>query len=552
MRQTFRNLTANAWLVTVFLFLMGVVLTSRPTAWYGTPLPIIHDEFGYILLGETFAHGRLTNPPPPGPLEFFQTYYQFQTPRYYAMYPPGQGLALALGVLLGQPIIGIWIVNGAWAIALYWMMRGLMSRGWALAGALAGMAGYGAFSYWGQSFWGGSVLALGGTLTFGGMIRLWRQRGSAVSAAAWAGVGCIIMALTRPLDGCIFALWPTALILWNGRERLRRGDKTNGLSVLASFALLALVGVALTLGYNVATTGDAFLFAHRLYSTIYQPAFSMFVWQHPHGDTAEVPPFMLGLEKLMPSYLTEYPLTWATRWDSLKTAWRTEQPFMLPMSLWPLATLGLIAGWRARDRWVRRSLISLAFIALPLAIVRFYDKPHYLAAWTAPLLIIVMQGARHLHVFARRQKWRPTWLGLAIALVLLTAFPVLRVYYDFHLSVPYWTTQPWAIDRHNLEVKLMEYAAATGRRQLVAVVYPPVHNFHHDWVFNSADPAAQPVLWARSLGEDRDRKLFDAFPQYDHWAVLTDADGGLYKAVLIPKTASAGPASPATPAAEKP
>ncbi len=552
MRQTFRNLTAYSWLVALFLFLMGVVLTSLPTTWYGAPLPIIHDEFGYILLGETFAHGRLTNPPPPGPLEFFQTYYQFQTPRYYAMYPPGQGFALALGVLLGQPIIGMWIVNGAWAIALYWMLRGLMSRGWALAGALAGMAGYGAFSYWGQSFWGGSVLALGGALTFGGAVRLWRKRGSPLSAAAWAGVGCIIMALTRPLDGCIFALWPTALILWNGRERFQRGEKASGVGVLATFVLFALLGVGLTLGYNVATTGDAFLFAHRLYSSIYQPAFSMFVWQHPHGDTAAVPPFMLGLEKLMPSYLTEDPLTWATRWDSLKTAWHTEQPFMLPKSLWPLAALGVLAGWRARDAWVRRSLLSVAFIALPLAIVRFYDKPHYLAAWTAPLLIIILQGARHLHAWVLRRKLKPRWLGMAAALALLAAFPVLRVYYDFHLSAPYWATQPWASDRHNVEISLMEHAAATGRRQLATVVYPALHNFHHDWIFNSADPASQLVLWARSLGEARDPELFAAFPNYDHWAVFTDADGGLVKAVLLPKPASTAATPTATPAAPQP
>jgi hypothetical protein len=543
-RKAFLRLGRRPVLTGLLLFAAGVTATALPVLRYGPVQPALHDEYAYLFLGETFVRGRLTNDPPPPPPEFFETFHHLITPRYIAKYPPGQGFALAAGILLGNPIIGVWLVNGFWAVALWWMLRGAAGPGWSFAGALAGVIGYGAMSYWGQSYWGGNVLALGGTLAFGGALRLWRGRGG-WPAAAWAGVGCAIMAVTRPLEGCVFALGP-AMIIWSAWWRPKWKNPRAADAMLFAFGAPTALGVALMLGYNVATTGSPWLFAHRLYESTHLPRMVLFVWEKSPPDPPNQPAYLAAYEHVFDTNLCADPLTFAQYWENLKKFSAAQFDFFFPLWTLPLAAAGLTGALLTRDRAGRCALGCLLLIILPLTTLRFFPFSHYAAAWAAPALLLIVQGARRLAAGWGRGAGRRLRVPAGAVLALLAVWPAMESVQELTRGFPQWMEFIWVYDRMMLQQKLEDRAQADGKQQLVVVTYPADHDPHAEWVFNSPDIATQTVVWVRSLGAERDAELFKWFPQREEWRVLLTGRGQLVRVEPIKNPAAVTPA-PAQP-----
>src|SRR5271154_7296384 len=183
------------------------------------PRPAIPDEFSYLLAADTFSHGRLTNPTHPMWIHF-ETFHELSHPTYASMYPPGQGLALALGQIFHAPWSALWISMAVLCGLITWALWGWLEPPWAIAGGLlAALQLTG--SYWTETYWGGTVAAIGGALVVGALARLLR-RASAAPALVF-GLGLAILANTRPFEGLVLGALSAVILLVHLILLIRRG-----------------------------------------------------------------------------------------------------------------------------------------------------------------------------------------------------------------------------------------------------------------------------------------------------------------------------------------
>src|SRR5438067_4695240 len=247
------------------------------------PIPYIHDEFSHLLAADTFAHGRLTNPTPPMWIHF-ETLHVIFTPTYMSMYPPLQGLFLALGkVMTGHPFWGVWLSAGLMCAAICWMLQAWFPPQWSLIGGLLPVFRFGVFE-WAGDYWGGAPAAIGGALVVGALPRIMRRH--RVRDALLMAIGVGMLANSRPYEGFLLSLAVAAILLmW-----IFRRQNAPPLQVLLYRILLPVCVSLVLLGamtgyYFYRVTGSPV----RMPIQVNRATYSMgryFYWQQPHNVPA--------------------------------------------------------------------------------------------------------------------------------------------------------------------------------------------------------------------------------------------------------------------------
>ena len=259
----------------VVVGIVSMTIFSIPVMCGLWPHPGIHDEFGYLLQADTFAHGRLTNPPHKF-WQAFETFHVIQQPSYAAKFPPAQGSTLALGQLIWQPILGAWLNVAAGCCAVTWLLLAFFPWRWAMLGGLLCCGSFTAF-WWAECFWGGGVAMAGGALLGGAAARIFRRPTVAMGIVAAIGMG--ILANSRPFEGFVYSAIVAVLVIFalSGKTKRMRLFWRRA----APAGLVVMIFIAAWMGYyNWRVTGNAWEMPYVEYQKQYAIVPLMY-WQKP-------------------------------------------------------------------------------------------------------------------------------------------------------------------------------------------------------------------------------------------------------------------------------
>jgi hypothetical protein len=473
------------------------------------PTPIFHDEFSYLLMADTFAHGRLANPS--NPLwPSFETFHVNWIPTYSSMYPPMQGLALALGQVLGHPWIGVLLSNATMCVAILWMLRGWMPARWAFLGGFIVAVQLCFATYWMNSYWGGAVSATGGALVLGALARILRH--ARTRDALLLGLGMAILANSRPFEGAIFCV-PCLiyLFLWLlGKAGTRSESTVRWKKIFLPLAACGVLTLSFMGFYNWRLTGNPLLMPHIL-NTRTNDTGRTFLWQRPASPreyrNAQFEDFYNGWER-------EY---YQRNWADLKR-----------VTLEKIDIFGVLFFWKAellllpfvlflfRDRRIRPLLITFFPSAAALFIV-VWGQAHYAGPLVCVLAALVVQSIRHLN--SLKIKGRPIGAMVARTVVVILVVQIAAAALAGRCD-PYAYHCGGMPGREAVEQKLRRIPA----KHLVLVHYGVDHNPHQEWVYNGADIGGAKVLWARELDAAQNARLVEYFKDRKIWLVDADAD----------------------------
>jgi hypothetical protein len=492
------------------------------------PHPFLPDEFSFLLAANTFASGRLTNPPHPM-WRHFETLHVLMKPTFMSMYPAAQGLFLAAGkVATGLPFAGVLLGTGLMCAAITWMLQGWFSPGWALLGGMISVMRFGVFNYWANSYWGGAVAALGGALVLGALPRIMRWQRPLDTV--WMGLGLAILANSRPYEGLVFSL-PVAFALFAWLFK-KRGQKLRSAvrQAIAPLCVAVLLGAAATGYYCWRVTKSPFHMPEEV------------DWQ-----TYSVAPYLLGRpsrpipvyhQEAMRDFYVGNQLGFYEEGRTLPGLAGIEIVRYVDFWLFylgPALTLPLLLAivilpgnmeWKRCD-WQTHFLIVAAAVSLAGITAEVFYFDHYAAPITCLVLALVIEALR------RVRAWR--WRGRPAGRMISRAVPAICLLMLFVragvslLGLP--VTPAWPPLAYNSVDRIANFTRVNAQLNAIPGNHLVLLRYVHQaqggglWVYNeNGDIDKERDVWAWDMGPEKNREIIDYYKNRDVWLVVPEGN----------------------------
>ncbi len=502
----FTNLSRRrGWAITlVFFTAIAVRLALLPVL----PVPDAGsvDDYSYLLGAQTYASGRLTNPPHPLWMHF-ENHHIIVRPTYQTMYMPAQSLVLAAGELLGNPWYGVLLSVAAMCAVICWCLQAWLSEAWALFAGLLAVSRFCTGHRWMESFWGGAVAGIGGALVLGAVPRLVRFR--RVRDSLLLGAGIALLANTRAYEGAVFSFLCCLLLAgWLIRERAQW--KSVSRAVVLPGALVVAVTAAGMMYYCWRVTGNALTMPYSINLREYHIT-RPFLWQ------AMQPVPAYRHEILRRAYVDWeqkwWPETRTTAGLLFFTVRKLEIYYVFLVFGWAIPFLmGVMYLLRTR-KWQPLALIGVVF-TLALLVETWIAFPHYAAPAIGLLMLATVLGLQRL------RSWKRNGFPVRFSRALVITAALLLAVAQVTSTVAYDDSFPehWYIARDRIAAQLLR----TPGKHLVIVRYSERHPDLDDWVYNAPDIDGSRIVWAREMDPAENDRLLAYFRDRKMWLVDTD------------------------------
>jgi len=499
-----RNLRSVLFVVAVALLIRALLLPIL-----GIPEPRINDEYGYLLMGDTFAHHRLTNPTPPL-WQHFETFHVNLTPTYHSKYPVSQGLAMAFGqVFFHQPWIGVYLSTALLCGAICWALQAFVPPGWALLGGLLAVFRIALFSYWMNSYWGGSMAALGGALALGAVMRLFGSNPSQRShwlLGSLFGIGLAVLATSRPYEGLAFSV---PLLVYFGYQTARRAIRAETRVLLAVLPVLFIgfLGAGFVGYYNDKTTGNPALLPYTLYERNYA-SLPLFIGQKKPDLISSDPIFA----KWYAAEAEEHGYEKTKTLSGLISLQSERIAYDWFFYIGPALSFPVLLGLFSSLVQPRLRIVVYATVTTGAAVATcLFSQPHYFAPATVAVYLFAVEGLRYL--------WQQRHTGeqAFVIAVCVTVVVAALARQTGSAAVNSTFTFP------NTRKLVAQQLESKPGKQLVLVSYDLQRHYPgNELVHDGADFPSEKILWARSKGPEEDSQLCQAYSDRTFWSLTTD------------------------------